>query len=153
MSGKIETAKSHLDALAEMRDYKRRRQSYRAKNVHMTKRTNVEVRTVNIWPFYSSLQPSWKVAKRGRWRSTGMFAFNSQMLVPRVCNYIKSGHTFGCQAVNCSRFVHCIRELSIMWHNETWRHFSLFYDWWLSIAMYILCSDSVDSHVSSEMAV
>ncbi|XP_031562394.1 U11/U12 small nuclear ribonucleoprotein 48 kDa protein-like [Actinia tenebrosa] len=35
--------KSHLDTLAEMRDYKRRRQSYRAKNVHMTKRSNIEV--------------------------------------------------------------------------------------------------------------
>ena len=36
-------AKSHVEVLAEMRDYKRRRQSYRAKNVHITKRSAVDV--------------------------------------------------------------------------------------------------------------
>lgn len=36
--------KSHLEILAEMRDYKRRRQSYRAKNVHITKKSYTEVR-------------------------------------------------------------------------------------------------------------
>lgn len=36
--------KSHLEVLAEMRDYKRRRQSYRAKNVHITKKSYTEVR-------------------------------------------------------------------------------------------------------------
>ncbi|XP_028836314.1 U11/U12 small nuclear ribonucleoprotein 48 kDa protein isoform X2 [Denticeps clupeoides] len=35
--------KSHLEALAEMRDFKRRRQSYRAKNVHITKKSYTEV--------------------------------------------------------------------------------------------------------------
>ncbi|XP_035666614.1 U11/U12 small nuclear ribonucleoprotein 48 kDa protein-like [Branchiostoma floridae] len=35
--------KSHLEILAELRDYKRRRQSYRAKNVHITKRSATEV--------------------------------------------------------------------------------------------------------------
>ncbi|XP_019618139.1 PREDICTED: U11/U12 small nuclear ribonucleoprotein 48 kDa protein-like isoform X2 [Branchiostoma belcheri] len=35
--------KSHLEILAELRDYKRRRQSYRAKNVHITKRSTTEV--------------------------------------------------------------------------------------------------------------
>jgi U11/U12 small nuclear ribonucleoprotein SNRNP48 len=35
--------KSELELLAEKRDYKRRRQSYRAKNVHITKRTPIEV--------------------------------------------------------------------------------------------------------------
>ncbi|XP_077167066.1 U11/U12 small nuclear ribonucleoprotein 48 kDa protein [Paroedura picta] len=35
--------KSHLEILAEMRDYKRRRQSYRAKNVHITKKSYTEV--------------------------------------------------------------------------------------------------------------
>ncbi|XP_012684552.1 U11/U12 small nuclear ribonucleoprotein 48 kDa protein [Clupea harengus] len=35
--------KSHLEVLAEMRDYKRRRQSYRAKNVHITKKSYTEV--------------------------------------------------------------------------------------------------------------
>ncbi|XP_069469544.1 U11/U12 small nuclear ribonucleoprotein 48 kDa protein [Ambystoma mexicanum] len=35
--------KSHLEVLAELRDYKRRRQSYRAKNVHITKKSYTEV--------------------------------------------------------------------------------------------------------------
>lgn len=35
--------KSHLEIMAEMRDYKRRRQSYRAKNVHITKKSYTEV--------------------------------------------------------------------------------------------------------------
>ncbi|CAB3978992.1 Hypothetical predicted protein [Paramuricea clavata] len=35
--------KSELELLAEKRDYKRRRQSYRAKNVHITKRTPIEI--------------------------------------------------------------------------------------------------------------
>ncbi|TRY97551.1 hypothetical protein DNTS_000352 [Danionella cerebrum] len=34
---------SRLEVLAEMRDYRRRRQSYRAKNVHITKKTYTEV--------------------------------------------------------------------------------------------------------------
>ncbi|XP_053699515.1 U11/U12 small nuclear ribonucleoprotein 48 kDa protein [Synchiropus splendidus] len=35
--------KSQLELMAEMRDYKRRRQSYRAKNVHITKKSYTEV--------------------------------------------------------------------------------------------------------------
>ncbi|KAG8442415.1 hypothetical protein GDO86_011269 [Hymenochirus boettgeri] len=35
--------KSHLEIMAEMRDYKRRRQSYRAKNVHITKKSYTEI--------------------------------------------------------------------------------------------------------------
>lgn len=35
--------KSHLELLAEQRDYKRRRMKYRAKNVHITKRTPVQI--------------------------------------------------------------------------------------------------------------
>ncbi|XP_055964481.1 U11/U12 small nuclear ribonucleoprotein 48 kDa protein [Sorex fumeus] len=35
--------KSYLELLAEVRDYKRRRQSYRAKNVHITKKSYTEV--------------------------------------------------------------------------------------------------------------
>ncbi|KAF8767112.1 U11/U12 small nuclear ribonucleoprotein 48 like protein [Argiope bruennichi] len=35
--------KTHLEILAEQRDYKRRRQSYRAKNVHITKKSYTEV--------------------------------------------------------------------------------------------------------------
>ncbi|KAF3815307.1 hypothetical protein GH733_016689, partial [Mirounga leonina] len=34
--------KSYLEILAEVRDYKRRRQSYRAKNVHITKKSYTE---------------------------------------------------------------------------------------------------------------
>lgn len=34
---------STLEQLAKQRDYKRRRQTYRAKNVHITKRSTVEV--------------------------------------------------------------------------------------------------------------
>lgn len=37
--------KTHLELMAEMRDYKRRRQSYRAKNVHITKKSYTEVKT------------------------------------------------------------------------------------------------------------
>lgn len=38
-----EQFKSKLEMLAEQRDYKRRRQSYRAKNVHITKRTPTDI--------------------------------------------------------------------------------------------------------------
>ena len=34
---------SDIEKLARQRDYKRRRQTYRAKNVHITKRSTVEV--------------------------------------------------------------------------------------------------------------
>ncbi len=34
-----EQSKSEIEKLQEMRDYKRRRQTYRAKNVHITKKT------------------------------------------------------------------------------------------------------------------
>ena len=34
---------STLEEMARQRDYKRRRQTYRAKNVHITKRSTVEV--------------------------------------------------------------------------------------------------------------
>ena len=35
--------RSYLEQLKDLRDYKRRRQSYRAKNVHITRRTPVQV--------------------------------------------------------------------------------------------------------------
>ena len=35
--------RSHLEVMAELRDYKRRRQTYRAQNTHVTKRTPTEV--------------------------------------------------------------------------------------------------------------
>ena len=41
--------KSRYELLAEQRDYKRRRQSYRAKNVHITKRSAVEVGIIPVW--------------------------------------------------------------------------------------------------------
>ena len=36
-----------LEEMAKQRDYKRRRQTYRAKNVHITKRSTVEVNRLN----------------------------------------------------------------------------------------------------------
>lgn len=40
----VETkGKTYLQLLKEKRDYKRRRQNYRAKNVHITRRTPTEV--------------------------------------------------------------------------------------------------------------
>lgn len=39
------TAKSRAQLLAEERDYRRRRKKYRAKNVHLTKRTPTQVRS------------------------------------------------------------------------------------------------------------
>lgn len=41
--------KTHLELMAEMRDYKRRRQSYRAKNVHITKKSYTEVCRSDTW--------------------------------------------------------------------------------------------------------
>ena len=38
--------KTYLQLLKEKRDYKRRRQKYRAKNVHITRRTPTEVITL-----------------------------------------------------------------------------------------------------------
>ena len=38
-----ESKRNYLEQLKELRDYKRRRQSYRAKNVHITRRTPVQV--------------------------------------------------------------------------------------------------------------
>ena len=35
--------KTYLERLAEERDFKRKRQSYRAKNVHVTRKTHTEV--------------------------------------------------------------------------------------------------------------
>ncbi|XP_063971581.1 LOW QUALITY PROTEIN: U11/U12 small nuclear ribonucleoprotein 48 kDa protein-like [Lytechinus pictus] len=40
---KKEKVKTHSEVLAEMRDYRRRRQSYRAKNVHITKKTRTDI--------------------------------------------------------------------------------------------------------------
>jgi hypothetical protein len=41
---------------------------------------------------------------------TGMCTFGSQSLAPKVCEYIKSGHTFGCHAVK-----HYLKE---QWYDE-----------------------------------
>ena len=46
-------AKTYLEALAEQRDYRRRRQSYRAKNVHITKRSATEVSSTDLLVFMS----------------------------------------------------------------------------------------------------
>uniref|UniRef100_A0A3B3ZZJ6 CHHC U11-48K-type domain-containing protein n=1 Tax=Periophthalmus magnuspinnatus TaxID=409849 RepID=A0A3B3ZZJ6_9GOBI len=44
--------KTHLELMAEMRDYKRRRQSYRAKNVHITKKSYTEVLSYYLQKFF-----------------------------------------------------------------------------------------------------
>ncbi|XP_013885785.1 U11/U12 small nuclear ribonucleoprotein 48 kDa protein [Austrofundulus limnaeus] len=52
--------KSHLELMAEMRDYKRRRQSYRAKNVHITKKSYTEVIREVISVHSEELGRQWK---------------------------------------------------------------------------------------------
>ncbi|XP_017283985.1 U11/U12 small nuclear ribonucleoprotein 48 kDa protein [Kryptolebias marmoratus] len=52
--------KSHLELMAEMRDYKRRRQSYRAKNVHITKKSYTEVIREVISVHSGELARQWK---------------------------------------------------------------------------------------------
>ncbi|XP_070603175.1 U11/U12 small nuclear ribonucleoprotein 48 kDa protein isoform X2 [Erythrolamprus reginae] len=52
--------KSHLEILAEMRDYKRRRQSYRAKNVHITKKSYTEVIRDVIGVHMEELTTQWQ---------------------------------------------------------------------------------------------
>ncbi|CAI9539422.1 unnamed protein product [Staurois parvus] len=52
--------KSHLEIMAEMRDYKRRRQSYRAKNVHITKKSYTEIIRDVINVHMEELNSSWR---------------------------------------------------------------------------------------------
>ncbi|XP_028591849.2 U11/U12 small nuclear ribonucleoprotein 48 kDa protein [Podarcis muralis] len=56
--------KSHLEILAEMRDYKRRRQSYRAKNVHITKKSYTEVIRDVIGVHMEELAAHWQEENR-----------------------------------------------------------------------------------------
>ncbi|NWY02303.1 SNR48 protein, partial [Nothoprocta ornata] len=56
--------KSHLEILAEMRDYKRRRQSYRAKNVHITKKSYTEVIRDVIGVHMEELSHHWQEENR-----------------------------------------------------------------------------------------
>ncbi|XP_032039089.1 U11/U12 small nuclear ribonucleoprotein 48 kDa protein isoform X2 [Aythya fuligula] len=56
--------KSHLEILAEMRDYKRRRQSYRAKNVHITKKSYTEVIRDVIGVHMEELSSQWQEENR-----------------------------------------------------------------------------------------
>ncbi|XP_064016865.1 U11/U12 small nuclear ribonucleoprotein 48 kDa protein [Pogoniulus pusillus] len=56
--------KSHLEILAEMRDYKRRRQSYRAKNVHITKKSYTEVIRDVIGVHMEELSNHWQEESR-----------------------------------------------------------------------------------------
>ncbi|KAM4027512.1 U11/U12 small nuclear ribonucleoprotein 48 kDa protein [Anomaloglossus baeobatrachus] len=51
--------KSHLEIIAEMRDYKRRRQSYRAKNVHITKKSYTEIMRDVINVHMEELSSKW----------------------------------------------------------------------------------------------
>ncbi|XP_061574492.1 U11/U12 small nuclear ribonucleoprotein 48 kDa protein [Cololabis saira] len=57
---KQDEPKSHLELMAEMRDYKRRRQSYRAKNVHITKKSYTEVIREVIGVHSDELARQWK---------------------------------------------------------------------------------------------
>ncbi|XP_068615869.1 U11/U12 small nuclear ribonucleoprotein 48 kDa protein [Brachionichthys hirsutus] len=52
--------KTHLELMAEMRDYKRRRQSYRAKNVHITKKSYTEVIREVIQVHSEELSRQWR---------------------------------------------------------------------------------------------
>ncbi|XP_068179128.1 U11/U12 small nuclear ribonucleoprotein 48 kDa protein isoform X2 [Antennarius striatus] len=52
--------KTHLELMAEMRDYKRRRQSYRAKNVHITKKSYTEVIREVISVHSEELSRQWR---------------------------------------------------------------------------------------------
>ncbi|KAM7382868.1 hypothetical protein PAMP_002566 [Pampus punctatissimus] len=52
--------KTHLELMAEMRDYKRRRQSYRAKNVHITKKSYTEVIREVIRVHSEELSRQWR---------------------------------------------------------------------------------------------
>ncbi|XP_040020605.2 U11/U12 small nuclear ribonucleoprotein 48 kDa protein [Gasterosteus aculeatus] len=56
--------KTHLELMAEMRDYKRRRQSYRAKNVHITKKSYTEVIREVINVHSGELTRQWKEEER-----------------------------------------------------------------------------------------
>ncbi|KAM4601442.1 U11/U12 small nuclear ribonucleoprotein 48 kDa protein [Polymixia lowei] len=56
--------KSHLELMAEMRDYKRRRQSYRAKNVHITKKSYTEVIREVIKVHSGELARQWREEER-----------------------------------------------------------------------------------------
>ncbi|KAM8870334.1 U11/U12 small nuclear ribonucleoprotein 48 kDa protein [Spinachia spinachia] len=56
--------KTHLELMAEMRDYKRRRQSYRAKNVHITKKSYTEVIREVINVHSGELTRQWKEEQR-----------------------------------------------------------------------------------------
>ncbi|TNN53536.1 U11/U12 small nuclear ribonucleoprotein [Liparis tanakae] len=49
--------KTHLELMAEMRDYKRRRQSYRAKNVHITKKSYTEAASGGEAPGVAGASP------------------------------------------------------------------------------------------------
>ncbi len=49
--------RSHLEALAELRDYKRRRQTYRAKNQNSNRRSATDVRNIKSHKFLMPLPP------------------------------------------------------------------------------------------------
>ncbi|XP_046839696.1 U11/U12 small nuclear ribonucleoprotein 48 kDa protein-like [Xenia sp. Carnegie-2017] len=66
----IEGKKSELEILAEQRDYKRRRQSYRAKNVHITKRSPLEITREIINNRMQELQSNAAEFRSGKRKST-----------------------------------------------------------------------------------
>uniref|UniRef100_A0A3B3ZZH6 CHHC U11-48K-type domain-containing protein n=1 Tax=Periophthalmus magnuspinnatus TaxID=409849 RepID=A0A3B3ZZH6_9GOBI len=68
--------KTHLELMAEMRDYKRRRQSYRAKNVHITKKSYTEVLSCHIQYNTTTLQ------NETTYKSFSFFFFFSEIHTP-----------------------------------------------------------------------
>uniref|UniRef100_A0A8C5J6M5 Small nuclear ribonucleoprotein U11/U12 subunit 48 n=1 Tax=Junco hyemalis TaxID=40217 RepID=A0A8C5J6M5_JUNHY len=90
--------KSHLEILAEMRDYKRRRQSYRAKNVHITKKSYTEVIRDVIGVHMEELSNQWQEENRldnseicegGKSKSSGRYATADSFFRHEAdCNFI-----------------------------------------------------------------
>ncbi|KAF6734078.1 U11/U12 small nuclear ribonucleoprotein 48 kDa protein [Oryzias melastigma] len=85
--------KSHLELIAEMRDYKRRRQSYRAKNVHITKKSYTEVIREVINVHSEELARQWKEEEEEPQRSEP--SSHSRRLDRRRSASAESRHSHG----------------------------------------------------------
>ncbi|KAM9722611.1 U11/U12 small nuclear ribonucleoprotein 48 kDa protein [Menidia menidia] len=85
--------KSHLELMAEMRDYKRRRQSYRAKNVHITKKSYTEVIREVISVHSEELGRQWKEEQDEGEALRSDQSSHSRMLDKRRSASSESGHS------------------------------------------------------------
>uniref|UniRef100_A0A8B9UYH5 Small nuclear ribonucleoprotein U11/U12 subunit 48 n=1 Tax=Anas zonorhyncha TaxID=75864 RepID=A0A8B9UYH5_9AVES len=90
--------KSHLEILAEMRDYKRRRQSYRAKNVHITKKSYTEVIRDVIGVHMEELSSQWQEENRldnaemcegGKTKSSGRYVTDRKDVLAFMRNLLR----------------------------------------------------------------